>query len=76
MFLWPVALQIKTQTQPIPSRFDPPVGCCVVVPPPATGRRSIPIEHDDVLPTPLLCLLINCSDAAPQTLRIRKRVDC
>jgi hypothetical protein len=41
----------------------------------ATSRQSIPNKHDDVWPPPLF-LLINRSNAAPRTLRVREQVDC
>ena len=51
------------------------VGCCVVLPPEATGRQSIPIELMMCGPL-VLFLLINCSNAAPSMPRVRKQVDC
>ena len=50
VFLQFVALPIARKTRLIPPRFESMVGCCVVLPPSATGCQSILIEHDGVWP--------------------------
>lgn len=76
VFLMSVAPQIATETRSIPYRSDAVVGCCVVASASHRPVDQFPLNMMMFHPLPLIFLLANCSDAAPPTHRVRKRVDC